>query len=148
MKPILRSILAVSLGFLAGSCLIFVFEQLGMLVFPPPAGMDPSNMESVKAAMAKMPIGAFLSVLLAWCLGTFAAAWVAARVAGRSALVHGRVIGFLFLAAGVLNMLMIPHPVWFWVLGVAVFLPSAYLGAKVAENKQKPASAPDAWDAA
>jgi hypothetical protein len=64
MKPIVRSILAVFLGFIAGSILIAIVEHVGMVVFPLPAWMDPSNPESVKAAMAKIPVEAFLMVLL------------------------------------------------------------------------------------
>ena len=52
-------------------------------------------------------------------------------MAHRSPIPHGLVLGVLFLAGGIVNMLLLPHPVWFWVLGVAVFLPSAYLGAKL-----------------
>jgi hypothetical protein len=134
----------VFLGFVVGSILIALFEQLGMLVFPPPTGMDPLNPESIKAAMAKRPVGSFVAAFVAWCVGTVGAAWAAAQVAGRSALVHGLVMCCLFLAAGIFNVLMIPHPVRFWVLGVAVFLPSAYLGAKLPEKKQKAAIVADA----
>jgi uncharacterized protein YacL len=57
--------------------------------------------------------------------------WVTARMAYRSPITHGLVLGAIFLAAAVVNLLLIPHPVWFWVVGVAVFLPTAYLGARL-----------------
>jgi hypothetical protein len=72
-----------------------------------------------------------LLVLLGWIVGTFAGAWITALRADRAPIGHGLVLGGLFLVAAIVNMLMIPNPVWFWILGVAIFLPSAFLGAKL-----------------
>jgi len=60
----------------------------------------------------------------------------------RGKLVFGLAIGTLGLLAAAANMLMFPHPIWVWVLGVAEFLPAAYLGAKLAMPRpsQAPAS--------
>ena len=135
MKRTLRSILSVVAGAAAAVVLIGVMETAGHLVYPPPAGIDMGKPETIKAAMAGMPVGAFLSIILGWGVGTFGGAWVAARLAGRSPLVHGLVIGVLSLSAGVAMMVMMPHPLWVCVLGVAVFLPAAYLGAKAAARR-------------
>jgi hypothetical protein len=134
MRPILRSFLAVLLGAIAAGLLIFTVELLGTKLFPFPPGTDVNNPDALRAAMSHIPTGALLLVLFGWIVGTFVGAWVAARVAGRAPIAHGLVIGVLFLAAAVANMLAIPHPVWFWVLGVAVFLPAAYLGARVGKG--------------
>ena len=131
MKPILRSILAVLLGAIAAGFLILAVEMLGTRLFPFPPGTDVDNPDALRAAMSHIPTGALLLILFGWIVGTFAGAWVAARVAGRAPIGHGLVIGVLYLAAAVANMLAIPHPVWFWALGVVVFLPAAYLGARV-----------------
>jgi len=40
--------------------------------------------------------------------------------------------GGLLTLAGIANNLMLPPPVWFWVLTVIVFLPATYLGARLA----------------
>jgi len=66
----------------------------------------------VAGPIQTLPLGAFLMVLLAWALGTFAGSFVAARVACCAPIVHGMIISLLFLVAGIVNMLMIPHPVW------------------------------------
>jgi hypothetical protein len=134
MKSILRSVLAVLLGAVAGGVLIMAVEMLGATIYPLPPGVDPSDSEAVRKAMAGVPAGALLLVLLGWILGTFAGAWIAARLALKSPMRHGLVLGVLFLAAGIKNMLDFPHPVWFWVLGIMVFLPAAYFGAKLARG--------------
>ncbi len=102
------------------------------MLYPMPDGLDPSDPESIKAAMQKVPAGALVGVLISWAFGAFAGAWVAARLAPLNKLLFGLGIGALGVLAAVADMLMIPHPAWMWVLGVAEFIPAAYLGARLA----------------
>jgi len=53
------------------------------------------------------------------------------------------VLGGLSLVGAVVNMLMIPHPVGFWVAGVASLLPAAYLGAKRGARSRPPEPLPE-----
>jgi hypothetical protein len=85
--------------------------------------------------MAALPRAALLLVLVGWALGTFAGAYVAGRLARRVPIAHGLVVGVLFLAAGVANMLMLPHPIWMWMAGVAAFLAGGYGGGRLAARK-------------
>ena len=43
---------------------------------------------------------------------------------------HGNVVGSILLLAAVANMLMLPYPVWFWVLNLVIFTAADLLGAK------------------
>jgi hypothetical protein len=79
-----------------------------------------------------------VAVLAAWGLGTFAGAWVAARIAPGGQLAFGLAIGVVALLAGVAIMLHIPHPLWMWVLGVGEMLPAAYFGARLATPPGQP----------
>jgi hypothetical protein len=115
-------------------------EALGQKVYPPPPGLDPSDPESIRAAMQDIPAGALVFVLLAWTVGSAAGGWVAARLAPRRPVLHGMIIGALLLAGGLANLVMIPHPLWFTIVGVAVFLPAACLGARLGA---RPAAAPE-----
>jgi uncharacterized protein YacL len=144
MRLILRSVGAVLLGAIVAGVLIACLEFLGSKIFPLPPGTDPMDMEAVKAAMANVPVGALLLVLFGWFVGTAAGAWIAARVAGRAPMAHGLIVGALLLTGGIANMLMLPHPSWFWVLAVAVFAVAAYLGARLAAGGAgpKPSLAP------
>jgi hypothetical protein len=134
MHPILRSVLAVLAGAVVAVVLITAVQLLGHQTFPPPADLDLNDREAVAAAMAQAS-GALLSVLLAWAVGTIGGAWVAARVAGRSHLLHGLIVGALLLAGAVANMLSIPHPVWFWIVALLLFFPCASLGAMLAARR-------------
>src|SRR5262245_42848382 len=102
MHPILRSVLAVLAGAVVAFVLIAAIEILGGKIYPLPADAD--DPEEMAAAMARAPVGAFLLVLLGWAVGTVGGAWTAARVAGRSHLLHGIAVGALLLCAAVVNL--------------------------------------------
>jgi hypothetical protein len=126
------SVLAVLAGAIVAGVLISVVEGISSAVYPPPPGLDLNNPEALRQYIDRLPIGAFLFVLAAWAVGPFAGAYVAARLVRRARMAHGLIVGALFLIAGVLNMLMIPHPIWMWVAGIAIFIGCSYLGARLA----------------
>ena len=130
-----RSALAVILGVAAGVVVIFIVEYLSHMVYPPPAGLNMQDPEVLKTLLANASIGALLLVALAWAAGSFAGSWLAARVARQSQLRCALIVGGLLMIAGISEMLMIPHPIWFWVLGTVVFIPVAYLGGRLATRR-------------
>jgi hypothetical protein len=132
---ILRSIAAVVLGFVAASVVMMVVESINGRVFYPElakAAAGVTDREAIRALFDAAPAGALLVVIGGWVLGSFVGGWVAARVAGRAGVRHGLVLGLLLTMAGVANNLMLPPPLWFWVLGLIVMLPAAWAGAKLA----------------
>ncbi len=131
MPPIVRSVFAIFLGMVSCFFLILTIEMLGAMAFPPPPGLDSTDPETAAAARKLIAPGMFALVLVAWAVGTFIGAGIAARVASRWKISHGMVIGTLFLLASISQMQMFPHPTWVWVVGIAEFLPVAYLGAKL-----------------
>ncbi len=135
MGKVFRGILAVVLGFITMGVMGLIVEMMGHVIFPPPPGLDLHDPESIAAAMKTLPIGALVSVTVAWGLAAFAGAWVAARVAPGGPLAFGLGIGVLGLSAAVATMMMIPHPLWMWVVAVVEFLPAAYLGARLASYR-------------
>jgi len=136
MGKIGRGILAVILGFVTFFVVVMIGGHVSHLIFPLPAGFDHHDPEAVKA----LPLGALVALLVVWALAAFAGAWVAARLAPGGKLAFGLSIGLIGLLAAVAIMLMIPHPVWMWVVAVVEFLFAAYLGARLAtRNATRPA---------
>jgi 4-hydroxybenzoate polyprenyltransferase len=131
-----RSILAVVAGLVLGVVIIAAVEYMSHMVYPPPPGLDMKDPEAMKAMVANLPVGALLFLLLAWALGSFGGGWLAARLSQRLQTRHAMIVGALLMLAGIMNMIMIPHPAWLWVLGIAVYLPAAYLGARLVKVRQ------------
>ena len=126
----LRRLLGVILGLVAGAIIVALIEGLGHALWPPPAGTDLRDPEQLRALMGSLPIGSLIAVIVGWALGSFGGGWMAATISrdARMALV----VSFVLLCMGVITMIQIPHPLWMWVLGVALPLPAAWLGARLA----------------
>ena len=132
---ILRSIAAVIGGFVAASVVMLIVEMINGRVLHPDLAKSAEGVtdrEVLRGIMAAAPVSAFLVVLAGWILGSLVGGWLAARVAGRAGVAHGLVLGALLTMAGCANNLMIPPPLWFWVVSVLVFFPAAYVGARAA----------------
>jgi hypothetical protein len=105
-------------------------------VIPPPAGVDVTTMEGLKAGMHLFGPQHFVFPFLAHALGTLVGAWLAATIAASRKMAMALVVGVFFLVGGVANVFMLPSPVWFAVLDlVGAYLPMAWLGGKLATRR-------------
>ena len=132
MRSIGRSILAVLGGGLVCGLVVFAVESSSSRIYPLPPDVDPADPEALRAATAELPPGAFLFVLFAWFLGPLAGAWVAARLAPGSPIVHGMIVAGLVAGSAVVNMALLPHPAWMWIAGPVVILGGGWLGSRLA----------------
>ncbi|MFO0811264.1 MAG: hypothetical protein U0746_21760 [Gemmataceae bacterium] len=127
-----RSILAVVLGAILAVIAIATVESVSHIVYPPPPGLSPNDMEAVREYMAKIPTGALLMVALAWLVGATVGGWFAAWFARRSPAVCAWIVCGLVLLAGLANLLILPHPTWFWPVGLAAFPLGTLVGLRLA----------------
>lgn len=126
----LRTILAIITGIIAGMVVIALVETLGHMVFPPPEGVNLKDPEALKSIMHTIPLGAKLSVLIAWGLGVFAGASLARRFS-EGASFASWVVGAVLLAFAGVTMVQIPHPIWM-VIGAFVVTLAGIMGANAA----------------
>ena len=137
MSPAVRGVVAVILGLLLAFAITFAVEAVNGMVYPPPPGTDFADPESVKAMMAVMPRAALIVVLAGWLVSVLAGTALAARFAWPAGW-PPLTVGILLLAAAVMNMYVIPHPAWFWVVGVAIYPVATWLGARLGGTPVKP----------
>ena len=135
----LRKILGVVVGFVVGMIGMMALHMLSMVVYPLPDGVDVNDPESLGAYIPKMPLGAFIMVWLAHGGGAFIASATCTAIAGSRWFVGAGILGVLFTLAGIANLLMLPHPIWFAVVDVLLYLPLAllacYLLGSLFQNK-------------
>ena len=132
MNPVVRGFLAIIAGMIVAFVLIFVVQTIGTRIYPPPVGMDRTNIESIKAVMAMIPLASLLFVLLSYAAGSVAGGWVAARFAPRSKMAHAMTVAGLLFCLGLANLITLPHPPWFWVASSAIYWIGAWSGAQAA----------------
>lgn len=135
MNPIVRGILAVLAGFVAASAVMMVFESInGSVLYPElgKAAQGVTDREAIRKIFASAPTGALLVVLLGWAVGSLVGGWLATRIGKRAPYRHAIVVGILIVLGAIANNLMLPPPLWFWVLGVLIPIPAACGGARLA----------------
>ena len=137
MSPIVKNILAVVAGLVTGSIVNMAIIMVGPILIPLPEGVDMSDMEAFAENLKRLEPVNFVAPWLAHALGTFAGAFVAAKLATNHHLKFAIGIGAFFLLGGVSVVAMYGGPVWFAVLDlVGAYLPMAYLGAMVGRGPQ------------
>jgi len=132
----LRRILAVIAGIMVGSVGIWLMERLGHSLYPFPADLKPDNIEGFKAYVGNLPFMGKFIVIIGYALGALLSGFVATKVANNGKPVAAIVCGAIFLFFTVYNMMVLPTPVWFWILGIAVW-GLVLVGYRLALNKNK-----------
>lgn len=133
-----RTVIAVIVGIVAGGIVNMAFIMLSWVIFRPPEGADMTHPETLRAYIESLPPPAFVLVLIAHGGGASAGGFVAARVAGRRAMMLGSIVGGVFLIGGVINSVMIPRPIWFAVVDVLLYVPCGIAGAGLAPVRTVP----------
>jgi hypothetical protein len=123
-----KNIAAGVAGILIAGALVWLVEMIGHSVYPPPADLNFADSESMRAYLKTMPVGAFLFVGGAWFIATLGGTFAACRIGNAKPMTYAIVVGGLMLIATAANLMMIPHPLWFSILGVAGIIVAAWLG--------------------
>lgn len=137
---ILRNALALIVGFIIGSIVNAALVRIGPQVIPWPAGVDVTDSTKFAATAHLLEPRHFVFPFLAHALGTLVGALLAYVLAGSHRALFARIVGALFLAGGIVASRMIPAPMWFMVLDLAVaYLPMAWVGVWLGRRIQKDA---------
>lgn len=134
MSPAVRNALAVILGIALGILVHVGILNMGALVFPFPKDIDQNDREAVVAYAQAQPLFSHIWIvpLIAHQIGTLVGAMICARIAayGHFRLVMG--VGIFFLIGGIVNKFDIPHPLVMSIVDIALYIPAAWLGWKLA----------------
>ncbi len=133
MDSILRNVLGFFAGIIAGWLVNGGIIAMTGSVFPPPSGVDPTDIESIKANLHLYDAKHFLFPFIAHALGSLVGALVVVKIAASHKMKFAIAIGAFFLVGGVLMAYMLQGPIWFLILDLLIaYLPMAWIGAKLA----------------
>src|SRR5437879_13113205 len=91
MHPILRVIVGVVTGIIVSFVIVAAVEICSIKIFPLPPGTNMMDPASVKAAMAGVPDGARVLVVVGWSLGAAVGTFLATKIARSMA--QGAIVG-------------------------------------------------------
>ena len=130
-----RKIVATILGIVAAGTIVAVVEALGHAIYPVPPDLDMNDPLQFQNYVQGLPIGAFLSVLAAWLLGTLGGGLLACFIVRDKPFVYATIVGAFVLAATVANLILVPHPLWFSATAVITIAAVTYLTGTIASSQ-------------
>ena len=130
----IRTVFSIIAGLAAGIIIITLVDKLGDFFYPAPSDLDYSNKETVMRLVLDAPFGAVLFIAIAWALGSFSGGMVSSIISNNYKMLVAIITGLILMAAGLTTLLSFSHPVWIWIVGLSVYIPFAYLGAKLGIN--------------
>ena len=135
IPPVLRNILALIAGVIIGGFANMAIVSVSGSVIALPDGVNPEDIESLKANFHLFEPKHFLMPFLAHAIGTFVGAFIAAYIAASRKMLLAMIVGGFFLAGGIMMVQMLPGPLWFTFvdLGLA-YIPMGFMGWKLAES--------------
>ena len=120
-------------GFVAGLFVLVVCVQLAEIgvhaMHPFPPGVDRNNFEEIKKFVASLPLKALLLVLAGHLAGILTGCFTAAKIAGTR--IPAYILGAIAICLGIVNAVIIPQPIWFSVVALAIYAGSMIIGARL-----------------
>ena len=129
-----RKIAAVLLGVAVAVAIVAAVEALGHAVYPVPADIDFNDPVRFQEYVSGLPAGAFLFVLGSWVLWTLIGGLLACFVARERPFLYAMIVGGAILATTVVNLIIIPHPLWFSATAVIAIAIVSYLTGLIASS--------------
>ncbi|NNC44988.1 MAG: hypothetical protein HKN99_03815 [Winogradskyella sp.] len=130
----MKKVLATVVGLVAAAAVILVFEFLGEMFFPLPEQIDITDVDSIKANMDKIPTGSLVFVIMAHFLGILAGMVVTTYVS-KETLVPVLVVGGILLLATLINLFVLPHPIWFTIADILAVILGFLVGRSLSKQR-------------
>lgn len=124
----MKRILAVLAGCVVSILVIFMSEAISSAMNPPPPHFDPTNVEQLKEIMANAPFLALFMVQIGAFLGSFVGGIVSTAVIKSNDNKPAIMVGAVLTVLGAINLLVIPHPLWFNISTFVVYILGSYCG--------------------
>ncbi len=128
-------ILPVVIGSVTGIIAISSGEIYLHHLFPYTPGTNENEAHSLALAIKQMPAKAFQLLLVNYMLGSFLAGFIATLLARRINVIPAIVVGVVLTLSAIFNIITLPHPLWFSVANLMVYLPFSYFGYLVIKKK-------------
>jgi hypothetical protein len=126
----LRSVLSLIAGVVAGGLTVSLGEALAHRWFPTP-GADYRTPQAAAEALARAPAAALWFLVLAYAVAAVVAGAMTTKLARADSLLPALAVGTILTLAGISNLIAFTHPLWLAIATVTVFVPAALAGGKL-----------------
>lgn len=124
----LRNILSVIAGLIVAMVTFVIAETINAMLHPSVKTVDFNDKAAVKTFYENQPISLWLMVLVGWFLGALLCGFLIKYLTKSNSKNLTIIAGSLLTLSAVANFFSIPHPTWFIVVGLIIFIPATLLG--------------------
>ena len=128
----IKNVIANIVGIFCAMLVISTVEWLSHLIFPVPSEYNLQIVDSLKQYLATRSAGELLLVPIGWAMGSFIGGLATSLYHPAKKIRNTMIVSCILMTLGIFNMVMIPHPLWFWIIGVLSFIPFGMLGSTIA----------------
>lgn len=129
-----RKVLGAIVGVAVAILTVMIVQWISHSAFPPPAGMEFADSETISTYLATAPVSALAIVAAGYFIATFDGVLAAALIGRGKPAAYGALVGLLMLVATVSNLILIPHPAWFAAVSLAGITLAALLGVALSRR--------------
>ena len=127
-----RNAMAIVVGLTVAFIVKWTHVSIDNRLFPFPTDIDPADAEAVNLYFKELPSLSFLITLGFNALMVFCAAYITVKVAATQHRNLALGIGLFLLVMGLMQLFSRPHPIWFIIGDICLYIPMAGLGYKLA----------------
>jgi hypothetical protein len=131
----IRNILSVITGLAVAIITFLIAESINGAIHPIPPTLDFQDNTAVKTFYNNQPFSMWFLVLAGWITGSFLCGLLIRLISRSSDKKLPFIAGIVLTLSAVTNFYLLPHPTWFIVVGLLVFVPSALAGHQLILNK-------------
>jgi hypothetical protein len=124
----MRTITSVVLGLVTAVAIFLITETANSSLHPAPSGMDYKDSVAVRAFYENQPITLWLLVLGGWIVGSMLCGYIIKLISKSENKKLPGIAGIVLTLSAIANFFSLPHPTWFIVVGLLVFIPSTLFG--------------------
>ena len=104
----------VTVGIVTGLLVNMLIVQAGMIVYPPSTDIDFNDIEAMTDGIAMMPLGQLMFTYVGHIAQAALGAIAGCRLNRQTATRTGVLVGGITAMICMLNLVAVPHPIWFW----------------------------------
>jgi len=119
-----RNILSVVVGLVTAIITFLIAETINGNLHPAPTTLDYKDTIAVKAFYENQPLSLWLLVLAGWIIGSLLCGFLIKLISKSKNKKLPIIAGSILTLSAVANFFSLPHPTWFIVVGLLVFIPS------------------------
>lgn len=135
MATVFRCTGAIAAGMLIAFVLVVAVEFFSAIVHPLPADFK-GTMDEMCQHVARYPHWVLAVAALAWGGTALASTWTAGRLGNRGCALF---VGLLLLTAVLVNISMLPYPIWFKIV-ILIAIPAAIVSGLYLSSRRNAAA--------